>query len=212
MPGTGPRSGPPPQTTGSGTHETSGTARPDRRPEDSAHTPQGRSEDPEGDAVPEPAGPDRRVGRPVVATTPWADPTATTGRSNDHHRSGPCRQRSRMRPMRPGWFQRSSQRRMILGGKQCVEQLCRTRSPRTIRGRRLSSSSTRARSAGVWTERSVDFGKYWRNRPLVFSFVPRCQGWRLLAGKPCPEMPLTGTLASTRLTRGCSDPQRLQWW
>jgi hypothetical protein len=22
----------------------------------------------------------------------------------------------------------------------------------------------------------VPFGKYWRNKPLVFSFVPRCQG------------------------------------
>ncbi|MDX3078631.1 transposase [Streptomyces sp. MI02-7b] len=24
--------------------------------------------------------------------------------------------------------------------------------------------------------RSVPFGKYWRNSPFVFSFVPRCQG------------------------------------
>lgn len=25
-------------------------------------------------------------------------------------------------------------------------------------------------------DRSVPFGKYWRRRPFVFSFVPRCQG------------------------------------
>ena len=30
--------------------------------------------------------------------------------------------------------------------------------------------------AGQCRERSVPFGKYWRSRPLVFSFVPRCHG------------------------------------
>ena len=32
------------------------------------------------------------------------------------------------------------------------------------------------RSACVKVERSVPFGKYCRNKPLVFSFVPRCHG------------------------------------
>lgn len=28
----------------------------------------------------------------------------------------------------------------------------------------------------MWTDRFVRLGRYWRIRPLVFSFVPRCQG------------------------------------
>jgi hypothetical protein len=31
-------------------------------------------------------------------------------------------------------------------------------------------------SAVLHRDRSVPFGKFWRKRPLVFSFVPRCQG------------------------------------
>ena len=45
-----------------------------------------------------------------------------------------------------------------------------------LRGRSLSSWATHSRSEALWIERSVPFGKYWRSRPLVFSFVPRCQG------------------------------------
>ena len=30
-------------------------------------------------------------------------------------------------------------------------------------------------SAAVCLERSVPLGKYWRSRPLVFSFEPRCR-------------------------------------
>ena len=33
-----------------------------------------------------------------------------------------------------------------------------------------------AMSSAFQRDRSVPFGKYWRKRPLVFSFVPRCQG------------------------------------
>ena len=48
--------------------------------------------------------------------------------------------------------------------------------PRVLRGRVLSSAATAARSVAVWTDRSVPFGKYWRSRPFVFSFEPRCHG------------------------------------
>ena len=33
-----------------------------------------------------------------------------------------------------------------------------------------------AMSSAVQRDRSVPFGKYWRNKPLVFSLVPRCHG------------------------------------
>jgi putative transposase len=45
-----------------------------------------------------------------------------------------------------------------------------------LRGRLLSSAATASRSPRVCAARSVPFGKYWRRSPLVFSFVPRCQG------------------------------------
>src|ERR1019366_8125830 len=45
-----------------------------------------------------------------------------------------------------------------------------------LRGRVLSVSATDARSLGLCILRSVPFGKYCRSKPLVFSFVPRCQG------------------------------------
>ena len=31
-------------------------------------------------------------------------------------------------------------------------------------------------SCAEWTDRSAPLGRYWRSRPLVFSFDPRCQG------------------------------------
>ena len=43
-------------------------------------------------------------------------------------------------------------------------------------GRSLSSSATAPSSASVTAPKSVPLGKYWRSRPLVFSFEPRCQG------------------------------------
>jgi len=47
---------------------------------------------------------------------------------------------------------------------------------RVLRGLVLSACATASRSPREWRERSVPFGKYWRRSPLVFSFVPRCQG------------------------------------
>src|SRR4051812_2887053 len=48
--------------------------------------------------------------------------------------------------------------------------------PRVFRGLLLRAIATAARSSALCTLRSVPFGKYWRSSPLVFSFVPRCQG------------------------------------
>ena len=45
-----------------------------------------------------------------------------------------------------------------------------------FRGLMLSVRATASISSALWALRSVPFGKYWRSRPLVFSFVPRCQG------------------------------------
>jgi hypothetical protein len=53
---------------------------------------------------------------------------------------------------------------------------CGVRSARHSRGRSLSSSATSRSRGSLTTDRSVPFSKYWRSRPLVFSFVPRCQG------------------------------------
>lgn len=50
--------------------------------------------------------------------------------------------------------------------------------PRIFRGRALSALATASMSSALQRERSVPFGKYWRSRPFVFSFVPRCQGLR----------------------------------
>ena len=47
---------------------------------------------------------------------------------------------------------------------------------RVLRGRLLSARTTASRSPRGCRARSVPFGKYWRNRPLVFSLVPPCQG------------------------------------
>jgi transposase InsO family protein len=48
--------------------------------------------------------------------------------------------------------------------------------PRVLRGRPLRLRWNRARSAGLCFERSVLLGMYWRSKPLVFSFEPRCHG------------------------------------
>ena len=51
-------------------------------------------------------------------------------------------------------------------------------SPRDLRGRLLRLRAKRARSSALCRERSVPLGMYWRSRPLMFSFDPRCQGLR----------------------------------
>ena len=50
------------------------------------------------------------------------------------------------------------------------------RQPMTLRGRELMVAATASMSSLLHRERSVPLGKYWRRSPLVFSFMPRCQG------------------------------------
>lgn len=52
------------------------------------------------------------------------------------------------------------------------------RHPSAFLGRAFNAAATAASASGLWALRSVPFGKYWRSRPLVFSFEPRCQGLR----------------------------------
>jgi proline iminopeptidase len=48
--------------------------------------------------------------------------------------------------------------------------------PRVLRGLPLRLRAIRAISSAECTDRSVPLGRYWRSRPLMFSFEPRCQG------------------------------------
>lgn len=48
--------------------------------------------------------------------------------------------------------------------------------PRVLRGRSLRLRWMRRSSAELSLDRSVPLGMYWRRRPLVFSFDPRCHG------------------------------------
>ncbi len=63
---------------------------------------------------------------------------------------------------RPRWCESSSSLKASDGVFQ----------PRVFRGRRLSVAATAATSLALCRLRSVPLGKYWRSRPLVFSFVP----------------------------------------
>jgi hypothetical protein len=56
------------------------------------------------------------------------------------------------------------------------EGFCRGAPSQGMRGRVLRVWAMAAMSSAVQRERSVSFGKYWRNQPLVFSLVPRCHG------------------------------------
>ena len=69
---------------------------------------------------------------------------------------------------RPHWCESSSSLKASEGVLQ----------RRVFRGRRLSVAATAAMSRALCRLRSVPLGKYWRSRPLVFSFVPRCHGLR----------------------------------
>ena len=50
--------------------------------------------------------------------------------------------------------------------------------PSVRRGRVFSRNATASNCAWLWRERFVAGGKYWRSRPFVFSFEPRCHGLR----------------------------------
>jgi len=49
--------------------------------------------------------------------------------------------------------------------------------PSVFRGRLFSVNATASNWSGQCWLRSVPFGKYWRNRPFVFSLLPRGQGF-----------------------------------
>src|SRR4051812_31589670 len=50
------------------------------------------------------------------------------------------------------------------------------RKPSVLRGRSFNSRAIRFRTACECAEKSVPRGKYWRSKPFVFSFEPRCHG------------------------------------
>ncbi|RGC65523.1 Integrase core domain protein [Micromonospora sp. MW-13] len=73
-------------------------------------------------------------------------------------------------------FKESLQHRLpgpILGVRP---RLQRESSIRAFCGRLLRAAAMASRSFTECRDRSVPLGKYWRSSPLVFSFVPRCQG------------------------------------
>src|SRR5918997_37646 len=65
-----------------------------------------------------------------------------------------------------------------------------------LRGRVFSAVATAAISVGPYRDMSVPFGKYWRSRPFVFAFVPRCHG----EGGSQKQTPSP----VSRVTRACS--------
>src|SRR4029450_5107666 len=69
--------------------------------------------------------------------------------------------------------------------------------PRVLRGLLLSVAGTASISAAFQRERAVPLGEYLRSRPVVFSFVPRCQGL-------CGSAKKTGMPVST-LNAVCAD-------
>ncbi len=73
-------------------------------------------------------------------------------------------------PLRFGGLQSQSQ---PAGGFLSKKTSAGVRNPRHARGRLLSRFSTRRTSEWEMSRKSVPLGKYWRIRPLVFSFVPR---------------------------------------
>ena len=73
-------------------------------------------------------------------------------------------------------FQRSSQRFDYAVLSKALNRSAGVSQSRALRGRPLSSSVIAVRSSALRALRSVPFGRYWRSSPLVFSFVPRCQG------------------------------------
>src|SRR5450759_5311215 len=77
-----------------------------------------------------------------------------------------------------GGFKRSSQHNVLAHRRYWSKASAGVFHPRAFRGLELRVIATAAMSAALCALRSVPFGKYWRSRPLVFSFVPRCHGLR----------------------------------
>ena len=77
-----------------------------------------------------------------------------------------------------GGFKRSSQHNVLAHRRYWSKASAGVFHPRAFRGLELRVIATAAMSSALCALRSVPFGKYWRSRPLVFSFVPRCHGLR----------------------------------
>ena len=114
-----------------------------------------------------------RLWRMNVARSATADRTGC-----DHSTSEALSRPGRVQGVvatRPRWCESSSSLKASDGVFQ----------PSVFRGRRLSVAATAATSLALCRLRSVPLGKYWRSRPLVFSFVPRCHGLRGSQKKTC---------------------------
>jgi transposase InsO family protein len=77
-----------------------------------------------------------------------------------------------------GGFKRSSQHDVVAHRRYWSKASAGVFHPRAFRGLELRVIATAAMSLALCAVRSVPLGKYWRSRPLVFSFVPRCHGLR----------------------------------
>jgi putative transposase len=73
-------------------------------------------------------------------------------------------------------FKRSSQRDIRFYASHRSRALAGVAHSRVFRGRALRVAAMAVNVSALCTLRSVPFGKYWRNSPLVFSLAPRCQG------------------------------------
>ena len=97
---------------------------------------------------------------------------------------------TRARTVRPTWTGWSTTTMPVASRIQPVvatpdcwsESRCSSRAsagvfqPRVLRGRQFKVAATASMSCALHRDRSVPLGKYWRSKPLVFSFVPRCHG------------------------------------
>src|SRR4051812_11555804 len=104
----------------------------------------------------------RSSGRPPSGAQPWAHESLAVAPQGH----AGTRWIQVVVATRPMWVVRRNWSRASAGVLQ----------PRVFRGLLLRAIATAARSSALCTLRSVPFGKYWRSSPLVFSFVPRCQG------------------------------------
>ena len=122
--------------------------------------------------------------RAPSASAPSATSISTAAGMRVIHRTLPAP--TLISPGRLAGFKGSSQH--VLAGVRVGSSLKASNGvfqPRVFRGRRLSVAATAATSLALCRLRSVPLGKYWRSRPLVFSFVPRCHGLRGSQKKTC---------------------------
>src|SRR5690625_2007699 len=74
------------------------------------------------------------------------------------------------------WSQESSATRSVYALISCAMTSSGVCQSRALRGRPLRSLAISLSCVWLSVDRSVPFGRNWRNKPLVFSLLPRCQG------------------------------------